>query len=310
MAVEVVSYGGWKKNLRLSNRQMELIVTAEVGPRIIRLGFLEGPNELAEFPNDMGKCGGDDWRIYGGHRLWHAPESKPRTYWPDNGPVEWRPQEKGIWVTTPPEPATGIQKAMRIWLNPERNHVHIVHRLTNHGAWPVGLAVWALTVMAPGGRAIVPQEPFGSHSEFLLPARPLVLWRYTDMGDPRFTWGRRFIQMRQDRTAVTPLKIGALNTLGWVAHENKGRLFLKRFACHQRATYLDYGCNCELFTNADMLEVESLSPITMLEPGASVDHDEHWHLYREIDLGTTEESMDLALTHLLEEEPEYRGWKT
>jgi hypothetical protein len=299
MAAELVSYGGWKKNLRLTNKEIELVVTAEVGPRIIRLGFIGGPNEFAEYPAQVGQTGGDQWRLYGGHRLWHAPEAIPRTYYPDNNPVEWQSEGEGICVTTPAEPATGIAKAMRIWLDPESNHVHVVHRLTNHGAWPVTLAAWALTVMAPGGRVIIPQEAYGSHSEFLLPARPLVLWKYTDMSDTRFTWGRRFIQMRQDQESTEPLKLGALNTRGWAAYENGGRLFIKRFACEQRSTYLDYGCNCEFFTDKNMLEVESLSPLVALEPGASVDHEEHWYLHRDVKLGSTDESIGAALDPLL-----------
>jgi len=299
MAAEVVSYGGWKKNLRLANREIELIVTAEVGPRIIRLGFIGGPNEFAEYPAQIGQTGGDEWRIYGGHRLWHAPEAIPRTYYPDNSPIQWQSEGEGIRVTTPAEPTTGIAKAMRIWLDPASNHVHVVHHLTNHGAWPLTLAAWALTVMAPGGRAIIPQEAYGSHAEFLLPARPLVLWKYTDMSDPRFTWGRRFVQLRQDRKATEPLKLGALNTLGWAAYENGGRVFVKRFACEQRATYLDYGCNCEMFTDSNMLEVESLSPIVALEPGVSIEHEEHWYLHRNVKLGSTDESIGAALDPLL-----------
>src|SRR5512139_2901919 len=112
MAADVVSYGGWKKTLRLANKEIELIVTAEVGPRIIRLGFTGGPNEFAEYPAQVGQTGGDQWRIYGGHRLWHAPEAIPRTYYPDNSPVQWQSEGEGVRVTTPAEPTTGIAKAM------------------------------------------------------------------------------------------------------------------------------------------------------------------------------------------------------
>ena len=31
---------------------------------------------------EKGKTGGSEWHIYGGHRLWHAPEVMPRTYYP------------------------------------------------------------------------------------------------------------------------------------------------------------------------------------------------------------------------------------
>ena len=40
-----------------------------------------------------------------------------------------------------------------------------------HAAWSVRLAPWALSVMAPGGRAIFPQEPYRAHTDCLDPAR-------------------------------------------------------------------------------------------------------------------------------------------
>jgi hypothetical protein len=35
----------------------------------------------------------------------------------------------------------------------------------------------------------------------------------------------------------------------------------------------------ELFTNADMLEVETLGPLTELAPGSQVEHMERWSLF-------------------------------
>ncbi|MCJ7665262.1 MAG: DUF4380 domain-containing protein, partial [Actinobacteria bacterium] len=80
-------FGGWENCLRLENDEIELVATTDVGPRIIRLGFKGGQNLFKEFGDQLGKTGGDQWRIYGGHRLWHAPEAVPRTYFPDNKPV-------------------------------------------------------------------------------------------------------------------------------------------------------------------------------------------------------------------------------
>ena len=84
---EKVNYRGWPNCYRLSNGILELIITADVGPRIIRFGFVGQDNEFAEFEDMMGQTGGDEWKIYGGHRLWHAPEIPGRTYFPDNTPV-------------------------------------------------------------------------------------------------------------------------------------------------------------------------------------------------------------------------------
>ena len=82
--MEVVTYAGWKNCLRLTAGRVELVVTTDVGPRIIRLGFVGGQNLFHVYPETAGKTGDKAWQNYGGHRLWHAPEVAPRTYWPDN----------------------------------------------------------------------------------------------------------------------------------------------------------------------------------------------------------------------------------
>ena len=77
---------GWPHCLRLSNAEVELIIATDIGIRILHFGFIGGKNIFYLSPEDLGKTGGDHWRIYGGHRLWHAPEAIPRTYSPDNEP--------------------------------------------------------------------------------------------------------------------------------------------------------------------------------------------------------------------------------
>jgi hypothetical protein len=43
-------------------------------------------------------------------------------------------------------------------------------------------------------------------------------------------------------------------------------LFVKRYAYDPTAEYPDMGCNTEVFTNADMLELETLSPLIDAAP--------------------------------------------
>ena len=66
----------------------------------------------------------------------------------------------------------------------------------------VEVAPWALSAMAAGGRALIPQEPFVEHGVSFTPARPVVLWRFSRMNDPRFTGGDRLIQFRQDEASL------------------------------------------------------------------------------------------------------------
>jgi hypothetical protein len=273
---------------------VELIVTTDVGPRLIRFGF-PGENELAEFPADLGRTECDEFRLYGGHRLWHAPESRERTYFPDNSPVTLEPGTDGVRVIQPTETTTRIQKEMEISLSLDQPHVRILHRLRNHNLWAVELSAWALTAMAPGGTAVLPLPPRGPHPEHLLPSSSLALWPYTDLSDPRLRWGRKYILLRQDPGRPAPLKIGASVPDGWVAYARKDHLFTKTIRHVPEARYPDFGSSCEAFTDGDMLELETLSPLNRIEPGGMVEHLEHWFLWKGVPVPSGDDDVEATI---------------
>jgi hypothetical protein len=300
--MEVVEFAGWPHCVRLSNGQVELVATTDVGPRILRFGFVGGQNLFKVLPGTEGLTGGDEWHSFGGHRLWHAPEVFPRTYAPDNVAIEHDWDGKTLTLRSA-EPGNGIEKEIRLTLSPSAPQVNVAHRITNRGPWPIELAVWALSVMADSGEAIYPQEPYRPHPDCLVPARPLVLWHFTDMTDPRWTWGRKYIRLRQDPKAKTKQKAGMLNTAGWAAYVLGGDVFVKRYGYEPAATYADMGCNTESFTDADILEIETLGPLTRLDPGATAEHRERW-LLAHADCGPTDEDVDARILPLLDQIPE------
>ena len=295
-----VEYGGWKDNIRLANDQIELIITTEVGPRIIRAGFIDGANVMKNFTAQMGGKGESEWQIRGGHRLWSSPEGKPRSYSLDNSPVtveELGPY--GVRLISPPEVENGIQKEMEITLAAGDNHVTVVHRITNLGAWDIELAPWALTVLDEGGIEIVPLPEKRPHTEVLLPDFPLVIWPYMDMSDSRLRWGKRYITLKQDVTK-SPTKFGMGNQLGWAAYLVHGTLLVKYFDYDPNCDYPDGGCNFETFTNEEFLELESLGPLTILEPGEAVEHVESWRLFNNITDVSSDEEIDCIVRPLVE----------
>jgi hypothetical protein len=296
--MQKISYGGWPRCIRLANQNIELIATTDVGPRIIRFGFVGAPNLFKEFP-EVGQTGGDAWRNYGGHRLWHAPEVMPRTYAPDNDPIDHQWDGATLKLIQPTETATGIQKQIEVTLDAKSDNVTVRHQLANKNPWRVELAPWALTVMQGPGRAILPQEPF---SDALLPVRPLGLWGYTNMTDPRWRWGAKFIQLNCDPAAATPQKFGLGNKQGWAAYYRDGQVFLKRVAFDPAAAYPDFGCNIECYTNGDMLEVESLGPLIKLAPNATVEHVERWFLCKAT-IGDSDNEIESAMAPLLKQNP-------
>ncbi len=290
--LEKTNFHGWVNCYRLSNKLVDLIITTDVGPRVAWWGLTGGVNEFAEYTAEHGKTGGDEWRIYGGHRLWHAPENKPRTYYPDNVAVKLEETGDVVRVTQPIETTTGIEKQIDFRMAEDKPMVKVTHRMINHNLWAVEFAAWALSVMTTGGVGILPLPPRGSHSEVLLPTNSLTLWAYTDMSDPRWTWGTKYILLRQDAKATVPQKIGLMALNGWAAYANHNNLFVKKFSVVPGATYPDFGSSLETFTNADMFELETVGPMTRLEPGAALEHVEEWYMFKDVPAPKNDADVD------------------
>lgn len=293
-----VNYGGWANCIRLFNDEIELVVTTDIGPRIVRLGFIDNQNLFHLVPDHGGKTGGGEWRIYGGHRLWIGPEAMPQSYSPDNEKVEYAVQDNRIKLRQSKEAISGIVKEMEITLSGHKNEVTVLHRLVNQNLRDVELAAWSLSVLAQGGRAIVPQEPYGEGDEYLLPARPMALWQFTKMNDPRWIWGAKYIQAKQDPSAISEQKIGVLNKQGWTAYCLNGDVLIKKFDFNPEAVYPDFGCNNETYINGHFLEIETLGPLTKLPPGGAVEHTEHW-LLTKAEASENEESIDAIILPLV-----------
>jgi hypothetical protein len=292
VTMKTIPYRGWKNNLQLSNGTVELVLTLDIGPRIIRYGFVGGPNVFKEYEEQMGKAGEPAWQIRGGHRLWHAPEDLKRSYELDNSPIKSeRLNASTVRLIQPIEPGTGIQKEMDVMLDPTGSRVTVVHRLRNTGMWEVELAAWALSVMAPGGAEIIPLPEKVPHPQGLLPNQTFILWPYTDLGDARWRWGTKYVVLKQD-SGKGPTKIGLAHKLGWVAYLRDGLLFVKAIEHQAGRDYPDAGSNFETFTNQEMLEIESLGPLARPAPGQSVEHTERWWLLKDIPNETSDAAID------------------
>ena len=291
--VKGVSYGGWDNCVEIKNDIVDLIVTVDVGPRIIRYGFLGKENEMCEIGATLGLKGGSECRIYGGHRLWHSPEDEYKTYEPDNSPVSWVNIPDGIKTLQDIEQRTGIRKEMEITLSKEGSRVHVLHRLTNASCVPMEVSVWSISAMSASGKEVVPQT---RRDTGLLPNRNMVLWPYTRLDDPRISLGDKYIILRQDPSAKGPLKFGISNEQGWGAYFNHGHLFVKYYEHKEGAVYPDFGVSYETYTNDIMLEMETLSPLTMLDPGSSIEHSEAWELFGDVPMpGDNEYEIGEAL---------------
>jgi hypothetical protein len=298
-SVEKMAYAGWPNCYRVSDGATELIVTSDVGPRVIRYGFVGGQNLFVEIQDQLGKSGEPWWVMRGGHRLWIAPELKPDTYALDNGPVKATVANGSISLLQPVEPETGLQKEITVDYE-SSGDVKITHRITNSGTEGRRLAPWALSQMARGGTGIATFPPRGGHSEQLLPTNPLVMWAYTNFADKRWWLANKYLLLRQDPGEQSPQKAGLFNVDTRAAYLLGSDLFVKRSQADPNATYPDFHCSLEIFANGDFLELETLGPLADLAPGAMVEHVERWSLHKNIKLADlTEAEIERVIQPLL-----------
>lgn len=300
----VVEYRGWPNNLLLTNGEVELIVTLDVGPRVIAYRVPGGFNVMKNYESMMGGTNEPEWQIRGGHRFWLAPEDLTRTYFADNRPVAWtQTGELSASFTPPPETEYGVQKVMTLALDPKGTRVSVDLTVTNIGTTATELAPWGPTVMAPGGVEIIPlpaKSPHPGHpSNAKSPAdygpnQELILWPYFDFADNRWSFGEKYITLRQD-AKMGPTKIGLAHREGWVAYANSGTLFVKRFDYRDGAVYPDRGTRYQTFSNEDMLEMETVGELVTLAPGARASLKETWELHTGVPDVRSEREIDAII---------------
>jgi hypothetical protein len=251
--------------------------------RIIGLTPAGGTNMLARIPDfHTVPTPYGDFRFLGGHRLWHAPESIPRTYIPDPADLTLTDLTDGVRLEAPTEPGTGIRKRIELRLAPDRPSVTLTHTLTNDGLWAVVLAPWAITQFRLGGTVILPMPVGNADPAGLLHNRQFSFWPYARLTDPRLKLDDSFV-LFQAEALLPPFKLGYFNPHGWLAYWLDGVLFRKSFDVHAGLPHPDNNCNAEMYCNDQFVELESLGPLTTLPPKASIDLVETWDIRQGVD---------------------------
>lgn len=282
----------------LASAHLRLTYLREAGPRIVGL-FATGSAEnlLAELPDACLDSPHGPYRLRGGHRLWHAPETAVRTYVPDDGGLSVDPLDDGVRLRQPVEAPTGIEKALTIRLDAARPAVTLAHSLRNAGVWPVELAPWAITQLRLGGTAVLPQTNAPLDAEGLQPNRQLILWPYARWQDPRLHLADGALLVR-GQPDMPPFKVGAFNHAGWMGYFWGQFFFCKRFTPRLGVPHVDLGANCEIYADQRCLELETLGPLQRLAPGETAVHVERWELYSGFTPPQSAPDM-LALAHAL-----------
>jgi len=295
---EVPGYKQWGKCVRIANDFIEALVSVEFGPRILYLG-IPGDDENVFFNDDNNALvtkskafeavfgEGSEFRFYGGHRLWLAPQYIIHTCYPDNDPVVWEVKDNTVSFTPPPQRVNEMQVCMTVGIAEDKAEITIECKYTNVGHEQKEYACWQISQLAPGGLAILPflpeqhrrqpGNPEGRHTfdlnKPLIPYGELSVYAGTLL-DNRLGIGPKNLSIRQDPNSAEAFKIGLANHQGWMMYANGSKLVTIKQTHIKDGRYLSGFCSCQCFTDANFLELECLGELVNLKPGQSMVHSE------------------------------------
>lgn len=267
----------------LSNGVVEVRIARAYGPRVTAFRFAGGPNVFGAAPHATRATPDGVWRAYGGHRVWAAPESFPLTYTLDDTPPSIEADRRRAVARRAADPHALVAVEIELELGEQSSDVAVTHRLRNNGMHDMTIAPWGITIVQPGGVAVVPNSERRPQPSALRPARPIVVWHYTALDDERLRFGAHAATVRCVPAQQAPFKIGFGNERGWFAYLWERTAFVVTSSYDREATYPDFGCSTEIYTEGAFCEVETLGPLVRLTPGDTAEHTETWRLLADVD---------------------------
>ena len=264
----------WGHVLWLSDGSAEVGVALDFGIRVVHLSCTGMENLFYQQPNDLsdGFVTPAGWRLYGGHRLWIAPESDD-TYYPDNDPVTYTQDADSVLVTQQIDPVLKIRKQLRITFGD--GTVELEHIAVNEADQPLTGATWGVNTLAAGGTAHI-GFPVTQPGDYV-PRRVVSLWANTNLHDERVRFTKDSLTAWH-KPSRDYFKIGLYCAPGKAVFENKGQRLTITFDALPLDQHPDNGCNFELYMCDKFMELETLGAKRYLQPGEIMSHTETWQL--------------------------------
>ncbi len=279
-------YKGYGKCLYMTNGIIDIVETLDIGPRIVRYGYVDGINimnddiesflERKDAGEKMRKYYGEDafYCTYGGHRLWISPEYYPEMYYPDNYPVEYDIIENGVIFTQVPQKENGLQFKITVTLADNSADVTVNHEVLNFSDRTKEFALWALTLAAKGGVEIIPMNTNNTH---LLPNRKIVLWPYTNPQAENIFLGKKYATVQQPKESALKLGFDLMDGKAYYVLDDV--VFTKSYdAKYPNGVYPDGGVSFETYSCSWFTELETLGELKKVAPGETAYHEERWTL--------------------------------
>ena len=288
MSVDIkqLKYKNFGNCISISNGHIEIIVTIDIGPRIISFKLKSKSNI---FYNDINRFysykgialdnyygPGSVFYYYGGHLIEIIPKTWPQTYFPDNSPVVYSVLPNGASFSQPVQEKNKLELSLEILMNENTCDLMIINSIKNLSEEKRILSLSGTTQLCPNGILVIPQNPPSSNN--LIPNRSFAFWPYTKMNDERLFIGDKYITVNHNKNVGNKLKIGMNNYSNWASYLVDGCLFTKNYVHNKKARYPDFNSSFELYADKNLLEVSSISPLYDIKPNEIIRHVENWSL--------------------------------
>lgn len=277
-------YHGWQNCYHMTNGKVELEVVPDAGGRIMEYS-LEGENALFQNRAEEGKVYPitATWHNYGGFKNWNAPQD--RWNWPPDPYLDFGRASVEVVNASDPAPVLRVTGAASltagllfqrdITMDPVTGDVTIQQSLYNISPKEQQWSVWGIAQVPYPCLVAAPLNP---QSVFPGGIEPLSDGRKGEASQ----WHAVGPVVVVVRPSGLVGKIGFDNNRGWLAYFRDHLAFVQRIpALVPDAAYPDRGANAEVYTNSKdfpYVEMEQLSPLFNLPPGASGQLTEQWQI--------------------------------
>ena len=279
-----IEYKNFGKCLSINNGTIELIITLDIGPRVISFRMLNDENiffedidrELYTKHPDMDKFFGEGatWQGLGGHRLWRAPESYS-TYYPEDEPAQYVIKNNTFKFIQNTQIYNEVQLSFTLSFVSD-NSVEFLGTIENKSNKEKTLSAWSLSMCKGPGIEILqlPKDASG-----FAPRVQYSIWGFgAKNNDPRAFYGNDYFSLKMEPGNQEAYKIGLRLKPGKVLYLNNDYAFITSFDRNDDMMYPDNNVNYETYTKDLFLEVETLSPLKTLKPNESQIIKEVWTL--------------------------------
>lgn len=270
------------KCVSINNGTVKVIVSVDVGPKIIFWGYTNGENmlyipyDILEYDEPISQKIPPDifFKRYGHEIMLAYEKNKPVVL--SSGTTIYSILKEGV-VFSCSNPKLGLSANLEIIIQDKSNSIMIVHSIENTNEKTQNFSICSSTFVTQDGTLLVPQnmDDLGNS-----PNRVLALWKKSNINDSRLYVANEYLRFNNtstDKSSV--LKLGINNRRAWSTYTKDGNTFLKHYLHNKKAKYLNFDSSFIIDSKKELLSLKVLSPIYNVQKNEIAKMAEYWSLF-------------------------------